>query len=636
MTVTINGNQRIYARDAVITNGVVVGDESVSPSQAAQVIQGPTSMATPYLQVKSTHSSTPNSKIFLADNTNNVGELAIWSNNFYHVNNASGAYHYFQVHDTTGLKTVLSISASSTARNFAFGDGTVSPNLNINGAASNYRTMQWSTNGTVRWRAEVNDTAEGGSNAGSDFILARFNDAGSHLGNPISVVRSSGSVYLQSDATSAQVIVGSSSATICQLHLQSDDAAKSELVYVSEGEVSAILYVDANEDLCWARYTPKGTSVDADALKLESSTGDMILSNTSGATYAKFIIKSNNTTTGATLELHGTGGKEADLTNYNGTLYLSNRNSGAAIYFGVHDTTGDKSVAHFEATSVYRRFYFGDGTLEPVIYLNGGAGYGRYHQTLTNGTVRWQWGANNTSESGSNAGSDFNIHRYSDAGAYLGTPFSLLRSTGNAWFDNNLWVNGDLAVGDGAESDARIIIECDTSGQATLEFRADADTSAEWLITETDDLVWRRYNPKGTMIGVGWAFDSSTGDAIPYGDFFSEDWQSWSPTRTGWTSYTFSETLYKRIGNLVFVEFYISGTSNSTSTSITVPYASHSNGSYIIPQRVQNAGSWTIGYLDLAWNTSTVNFYTSMSSGGWTDSGTKTIRGSFFYQCNQV
>jgi len=186
--------------------------------------------------------------------------------------------------------------------------------------------------------------------------------------------------------------------------------------------------------------------------------------------------------------------------------------------------------------------------------------------------------------------------------------------------------------------DGKVFIEADTltDYHYGLFAAVDADTGADWGISTTDDLCWWRYNPKGTYVGVGWAFDSGTGDAIAYGDFYSEDWQSWSPTRTGWSSYTFSEALYKRIGNLVFVEFYISGTSNSTSTSITVPYASHGNGSYIIPQRVQDGGTWKMGYLDLAWNTTTVNFYTSVTSGSWASSGTKTIRGSFFYQCNQV
>jgi hypothetical protein len=43
---------------------------------------------------------------------------------------------------------------------------------------------------------------------------------------------------------------------------------------------------------------------------------------------------------------------------------------------------------------------------------------------------RWLFGKSSTSESGSNAGSDFFINRYDDAGTYLGQPFRITRSTG--------------------------------------------------------------------------------------------------------------------------------------------------------------------------------------------------------------
>ena len=46
------------------------------------------------------------------------------------------------------------------------------------------------------------------------------------------------------------------------------------------------------------------------------------------------------------------------------------------------------------------------------------------------GVSRWNFGMSNAAESSGNAGSDFYINRYADNGAYLGTPFSITRSTG--------------------------------------------------------------------------------------------------------------------------------------------------------------------------------------------------------------
>ena len=53
-------------------------------------------------------------------------------------------------------------------------------------------------------------------------------------------------------------------------------------------------------------------------------------------------------------------------------------------------------------------------------------------KTYSSGTNynRWLFGKSNTSESGSNTGSDFFINRYSDAGSYSGQPFFIKRSTG--------------------------------------------------------------------------------------------------------------------------------------------------------------------------------------------------------------
>jgi hypothetical protein len=49
-------------------------------------------------------------------------------------------------------------------------------------------------------------------------------------------------------------------------------------------------------------------------------------------------------------------------------------------------------------------------------------------------------------ESGANAGSNFQLNRYSDTGVYLGTPFTVLRASGNASFANALTVGGSLNV----------------------------------------------------------------------------------------------------------------------------------------------------------------------------------------------
>jgi hypothetical protein len=64
----------------------------------------------------------------------------------------------------------------------------------IDGAAGTFRQLQWSSDGSVRWSAHTNNTAEGGANAGSDWRLVRYDDTGEALDAPIGVGRSTGAV----------------------------------------------------------------------------------------------------------------------------------------------------------------------------------------------------------------------------------------------------------------------------------------------------------------------------------------------------------------------------------------------------------------------------------------------------------
>lgn len=68
----------------------------------------------------------------------------------------------------------------------------------------------------------------------------------------------------------------------------------------------------------------------------------------------------------------------------------------------------------------------GNGTGNPLIYLNGGSGGARGFDIYTAGVSRWRV-ASNGSETGANAGANLLFQSYSDAGAALGYPFQLNR-----------------------------------------------------------------------------------------------------------------------------------------------------------------------------------------------------------------
>jgi hypothetical protein len=106
-----------------------------------------------------------------------------------------------------------------------------------------------------------------------------------------------------------------------------------------------------------------------------------------------------------------------------------------------------------------------------------------------------------------------------------------------------------------------------------------------------------------------------------------------SSTITGWASFTAKEIIVSKSGRLVHVAFYLAGTSNSASTSFTLPFAAAAKPAAIdtIVRGVNNGAYNPTTLLSMAAGGSAVGFYTAISGGAWTASGTKWIRGQFWY-----
>jgi hypothetical protein len=74
--------------------------------------------------------------------------------------------------------------------------------------------------------------------------------------------------------------------------------------------------------------------------------------------------------------------------------------------------------------------------------MDGDAGQSKIITFRTAGLQRWGLYSNNVAESGSNAGSNFVLRRYSDAGTLLGTPLEVNRATGVTKIGEGLDLNG--------------------------------------------------------------------------------------------------------------------------------------------------------------------------------------------------
>ncbi|MCX4596102.1 right-handed parallel beta-helix repeat-containing protein [Streptomyces sp. NBC_01549] len=107
------------------------------------------------------------------------------------------------------IKATAGVTSGSNA-----GSGTIE-GARVNGASGSVRAFVWQTAGVKRWYMRANGTAEGGSNAGSDWELNSYDDSGNLLATPIRVTRSSGQVAVNGTlAQNAHRVSGASAATI--------------------------------------------------------------------------------------------------------------------------------------------------------------------------------------------------------------------------------------------------------------------------------------------------------------------------------------------------------------------------------------------------------------------------------------
>lgn len=92
----------------------------------------------------------------------------------------------------SGNKTTDGASTFVSQNNLTVGStSSANPTLQIAAQTASQSIMEWLSNGVSRWRLYKDSSSESGSNAGSDLILQARNDAGSSLGNTLTVKRSS-------------------------------------------------------------------------------------------------------------------------------------------------------------------------------------------------------------------------------------------------------------------------------------------------------------------------------------------------------------------------------------------------------------------------------------------------------------
>lgn len=118
-------------------------------------------------------------------------------------------------------------------------------------------------------------------------------------------------------------------------------------------------------------------------------------------------------------------------------------------------------------------------------------------------------------------------------------------------------------------------------------------------------------------------------------NIYSNAWTDYSASSTiiGWSSFITKSIYYKKIGGTVFVNYFLYGTSNSGTSSFTLPFQNNSGvaacGS--VPFAYDNGSPVACGIMELDNGTSLAQLYKSAFT-NWVNSGTKIAGGQFFYE----
>lgn len=317
---------------------------------------------------------------------------------------------------TTGGLLSSSNVFTYSAQTLIAGNGTASAAyFQVNTAAGQDRGLVIQTAGVFRWIVRFDSTAESGANAGTNFVLRAYSDAGAAIDSPIGIVRAAGGAI-----TLARPV--SCTSTLSATSLTASGLTSGRVPFAGTGGL-----LGDNAGLTFSAAGGGGLT-----LANTSSSFYLIISRAAG--FAGGIVWSTSGSVRWIAQVE-TGAETGSNAGSDWSL-LARTDAGAAIDSPiaiVRAAGGAITLARPTIVSYSgAQFTVGNGTGAPRVLIDGAAANGRFVNWRTGGSTRWQAGADTAAESGANAGSAWILSAYTDAAALIDNPIVVTRAAGGA------------------------------------------------------------------------------------------------------------------------------------------------------------------------------------------------------------
>lgn len=327
------------------------------------------------------------------------------------------------VFDGTNFQlTSSNTSAVSTYGGTMSGLLTLKANIRADGAFTLSRGMHITTTGVERWFINGTNDAESTGNAGTNLGIARYSDTGAYIDSPFMINRATGIANFTQIPLFPTAAAGDSSTNGANTQFVENAINSASTYYVQDtGTVNALV----------------GTTTPA-------------LSALAAGNLIKINVAHTNTSATVTVNINGLGAKNIINPDWS-TPQIGQIKAGSivsVVYDGVQfqiQSIPYTPVNRAGDTMPGALVVSGGLTSTSNMYVSGAVNTNRNLVFTTGANNRWVVNANSTTETGSgNTGSDFGITRYSDAGASIDIPFSIIRSSGAVNISTNLTVTNSI------------------------------------------------------------------------------------------------------------------------------------------------------------------------------------------------